>query len=118
MAESDFEKYLDAKFEKLQQLISANHKQSKTELENIRRNTDKMNGKVAEQENRIQSIEKVQNKCPISYVENDIKKLKEGQNSLKEENKDVRAWAKLSKVGFGILIITALSVILQILEVV
>jgi len=96
MAESDFQKYLDSRFQSVM-----------NELGHIRRNTERTNGKVAEQEKRLREMENFQNRCPIKEVER-------RQRRLEEETRNIRAWAKLIKPGFAMALFTALTLILRI----
>jgi hypothetical protein len=100
MAESDFQKYLDSRFQSVM-----------NELGHIRRNTERTNGKVAEQEKRLRELENYQNRCPIKDVQR-------RQTRLEDETRNLRAWAKLIKPGFAMAVFTAIALILQIIGVI
>ncbi|MCF8232811.1 MAG: hypothetical protein K9J27_11540 [Bacteroidales bacterium] len=100
MPESDFQRYLNSKFEGVM-----------NELGHIRHNTERINGKVAEQEKRIREMENVYNRCPIREVQRRTQRLE-------EDTQNIRIWTKMVKGGFAMALITAVGLILRIFEVI
>ena len=100
MPESDFQRYLNTKFEGVM-----------TELGHIRDNTEKINGKVADQEKRIRKIENNYHACPIYNV-------KARTEKLENETRKMRAFTILFKSSSFLAIVTALGLVLKILNII
>jgi hypothetical protein len=101
---TDFQNYLDEKFSGIMR-----------ELGHIRENTDRTNGKVAEQEKRIRDLENSQNRCPIKQVQKKV-------NQLETDTQNIRIYAKSAKlmavIGFPVIVLTALGLALQLLNII
>ena len=107
---TDYQKYLDEKFRSLEKMIEQNHKQNKIELRHIRSNTERTNGKVADHERRIREQENKRLSCPISRVV-------EEQQRIKKETRKMRAFSLIFKGSSVLAFFAALTLLLQILNV-
>lgn len=96
MPDSDFQRYLDTKFEGIFR-----------ELSYIRENTDRTEERQSRQEKRIHNLERTQDRCPVNQLKKDMEQHK-------KDIDNVRLWAKMTKVGFPLIFLTALGLILQI----
>ncbi len=106
----DYRKYLDEKFKSLHKMIEQHHEYNRLELKQIKNNTEKTNGKVANQEKRIRNLEDKQNACPID-------RIVEEHKQVKEDNENLRSWIRLVKSGFIMALVTAIGLILRIFNI-
>jgi hypothetical protein len=111
MLEDNYQKYLDQKFKSLDDKLDNHQQYTRLELKQIKENTERINGKVADQEARLRIVEKKQQSCPISN-------LIEDQEQMKKETRQIRAWAIVMKPAIVLVIVTMIGLILQIVGVV
>jgi hypothetical protein len=109
--DKNFQKYLDERFNSLEKVLDQNHRFNKLELKQIKENTEKTNGKVADQERRIRELENKRLSCPIGQVVDKQKKIE-------NETENVRAYAKVFKTSFVLAFISFIGLILRIFNVI
>lgn len=80
------------------------------ELSHIRYNTEKTNGKVAEQEKRIRKLEDNYHSCPVYQI-------KARTEKLENETRKLRAFSLLFKSSSVLAFLTALGLALQIFNI-
>jgi hypothetical protein len=108
---TDYQRYLDEKFKSIEKMLDQNHAHTKLELKQIRENTEKTNGKVADQEKRIRYLENSKLGCPINQVV-------EKQKKIEQETEKMRAFLKLFKGSAVLAFLTAIGLLLQMLNVI
>lgn len=109
--QTDHQRYLDTKFRAIEKMLQQNHEYNKLELKQIKENTEKTNGRVADHERRVRNLEDNYHKCPIS----DIVKRTE---ILEDETKKMRALALIFKSSTVLAALTAIGLTMQIFNII
>jgi|SRR6056297_2310914 len=108
---SDYQKYLDEKFHGLQKMIEQHHAYNKLELKQIKQNTERTNGKVADHEKRLREVENMQYSCPIKQIQKEHERMK-------SDTESIRVWSKMVKGGFIMALVTTVGLIFRILGII
>ena len=109
MADSDYQKYLDERFDGLERMIRGHQNYNKLELKQIRQNTEKTNGKVADHEKRLNNLNQ---QCW------EIERIKEDQQKMMNETENIRAFMKITKSSYILVLLTAITLVLRLLGII
>lgn len=108
---SDHQKYLETKFKAIEKMLQQNHEYNKLELKQIKENTEKTNGKVANHEDRVRKLENNYHRCPINNIVDRTEKLE-------NETRKIRALSMIFKSSSVLAALTAMTLALQIFNII